>query len=109
MSIEIKLNHIPAINFSMQQNHVPVIRYVTVKNNGHEDLDDLDILITFDPECAAPVTLHIDRLKGEKSLRLEDIPVKLSTSFLSNLPKPPTTYPYSPSTNGADYLCIRRC
>ena len=85
MSIEIKLNHIPAINFSMQQNHVPVIRYVTVKNNGHEDLDDLDILITFDPECAAPVTLHIDRLKGEKSLRLEDIPVKLSTSFLSNL------------------------
>ncbi|MDE5786256.1 MAG: DUF3320 domain-containing protein [Duncaniella sp.] len=85
MSIEVSLNHIPVINFSMQQNHVPVIREIIVKNDGEADLEGVDIAIAFDPDFAEAPTLHIERIGAGKSARLTDIPVHISTTFLSNL------------------------
>lgn len=83
--MDVSLNHIPVINFSMQQNHVPVIREIILKNTGDDDLTDIDISISFDPEFAEAITHHIDRIPAGNSIRIPDIPVHISTSYLSNL------------------------
>lgn len=84
-SIEVSLNHVPVINFSMQQNHVAVVREVIVGNRGEDDIADVDVVICFDPEFADAVTLHIDRIAAGGEARLTDMPVHISTTYLSNL------------------------
>ena len=85
MCVEVSLSHIPVINFSMQQNHVPVIREIVVKNNGETDMENVDINVTFDPAFADDVDLHIDRIAPGASAILTDIPVHVSTTYLSEL------------------------
>lgn len=85
MCVEVSLNHIPVINFSMQQNHVPVIREIIVKNNAQADIENIDIAITFDPDFAEASTMHVERIGAGKSVQLTDIPVHISTTYLSNL------------------------
>ncbi len=85
MCVEVGFNHIPVINFSLQQNHVPVIRDIVVKNTGETDLEDVIVSISFDPDFAEPLERHIDLLPAGKSVELTDIAVNISTSFLSNL------------------------
>ena len=41
MDIEVKVSHIPVVNFALQQNHVPVIREIAIKNNQEKDLKDV--------------------------------------------------------------------
>lgn len=85
MSVEVSLNHIPVVNFAMQQNHVPVIRELTIRNTGDADLENIEISIEFDPAFADVVTLKVDRLSINTPLRLTDIPVHISTTYMSNL------------------------
>ena len=41
MNLEVHVAHIPIVNFAMQQNHVPVIREIMLKNTGKNDLKDV--------------------------------------------------------------------
>ncbi len=41
-----------SINFAMQQNYVPVIRYLVVNNTSEETIENLDLKVTFEPEFA---------------------------------------------------------
>ena len=50
--LEISLSYIPVINFSLQQNHVPVIREIVLRNTGDERIDDIDLVVQFKPEFA---------------------------------------------------------
>lgn len=47
-----------AMNFAMQQNYVPLVRSVTIKNNSDEEIKDIMLKISFEPEFAKP--LHIE-------------------------------------------------
>ena len=85
MSVEVCLNCIPVINFSMQQNHVRVIRDVRVKNTGEADLENVELAFVFDPDFGQITPVHVERLAAGESLELTDIPVSISTTYLSNL------------------------
>lgn len=85
MSVEVSLNHVPVINFAMQQNHVAVIREITIKNTGDEELENISVEIGFDPSFADPITLHVERIGAGSKVQLNDIPVHISTTYLSNL------------------------
>jgi len=85
MGVVIGLNHIPVINFSMQQNHVSVIREIIGRNIGEDNLDGLDIMVSFDPEFAEFIVLHVDRISSGSDVRHSDILAHISTAYLSNL------------------------
>ncbi|MDE6277435.1 MAG: DUF3320 domain-containing protein [Muribaculaceae bacterium] len=85
MSVEVSLKYLPVINFSMQQNHVAVIREVGLKNTGESSIEGLEVVINFDPAFAEPVSLRIDNVAEGGTVELTDIPVHISTTFLSNL------------------------
>lgn len=85
MSVDVTLNYIPVVNFSMQQNHVRIIREIAVENTGATNLEDIDIAVSFDPLFAEVSPLHVDRLPVGTSVQLTDVPVHILTTYLSDL------------------------
>ena len=85
MDIEVKVSHIPVVNFALQQNHVPVIREIAIKNNQEKDLKDVCVRIAFEPEFATSYTHHIESIDMGAEEKMTAIPIQISTSFLSQL------------------------
>ena len=81
--LSISLSYLPVINFAMQQNHVPVIREISLRNNGEETLKDIDIIVRFDPEFAQEYSTHIDSIAPESEEKIAVIPISISTDYLS--------------------------
>lgn len=85
MNLEVQVIHIPVVNFAMQQNHVPVIREIVLKNTDAEDIKNLSIQISFEPDFAKSHQLYIDSIHAGSEERLSNISIQFSTSFLSQL------------------------
>lgn len=85
MNLEVQVVHVPVVNFAMQQNHVPIIREITLKNTGEEYFKELCVQISFEPDFAKLCQLHIESIASGSEEQIASIPIQLSTSFLSQL------------------------
>ena len=83
--LEIRLSYIPVINFALQQNHVPIIREIILRNTGEEQIDDIDLVVQFKPEFALEYSQHLDSIAPGKFVRISVVPISVSTEFLSSL------------------------
>ncbi len=83
--LEISLSYIPVINFSLQQNHVPVIREIVLRNTGDERIDDIDLVVQFKPEFALEYSQHLDSIEPGNFARISVVPISVSTEFLASL------------------------
>lgn len=83
--LEVEFIYSPSINFAMQQNHVSVARKLLIKNTGESDLLQISIGLTSDPEFVATWEHQVDVLKAGDSFELDTVPLKVSSSYLSNL------------------------
>ncbi len=72
------------ISFALQQNHVQIIKYVSIKNNGFEKLTDVRIHITSNPRFSEPETLTLEELNAGEAVELRPDLI-LSTDYLSRL------------------------
>jgi hypothetical protein len=84
-SLQVDLIYSPIINFAMQQNHVPVIRKLTIKNIGGSDLNNIQIQIIPEPEFAIEWNKKIDALPKEELIDLGAIDIKTITKYLAEL------------------------
>jgi superfamily I DNA and/or RNA helicase len=73
------------VNYAMQQNHVPVIRQLILRNDSDIDLQNIQIEITSQPEFALPFHTTIDSLPARKAVNLGAIDLLLSGSYLVNI------------------------
>ncbi len=73
------------INFSLQQNHVPIIRKFIVTNPSGNNYENLSINISSEPEFAIPGSLKISSLPDGESFQVNNFDLKLSAKFLSEL------------------------
>lgn len=85
MGLKVNIDYIPLINFAMQQNHAVVLREIKISNDSEDNLENISVSFSFDPDFGSIETLHIDILPAGAETRLSDIPLRISTSFLSNL------------------------
>lgn len=85
MIVEVNVIHVPVVNFAMQQNHVPVIREITLKNTGKDDLREVCVNISFEPDFASPYQLRIESIPSGAVERISAVSVQLSITFLSQL------------------------
>lgn len=76
---------IPKINFAMQQNYIPFIRNLTVNNEGDEDISDVKLNITFDPQFARTFTYDISTVPAGQSVEVSPLRIILSTEMLFSL------------------------
>ncbi len=83
-SIEVDLIYSPIVNFAMQQNHVPVIRKLTIKNPGDVSLNGLLVEISAEPDFAVLWKKHID-LSPYTLADLGPVDIKFNTAYLVEL------------------------
>ena len=83
--IEVDIDMNPSANFAMQQNFVPLINSLSIKNTSVEVFKDLTVEITSDPAFCEVWMGNIAELQPLQEVRLSSIPLLMSPSFLANL------------------------
>ena len=85
-NVSIELGMSKVINFSMQQNHVPIIRSIKIKNlSTTEDLHNIKVKITSQPEFLYEWTIIIDMIPREKIYEIDTVAIKLVIDYLYSL------------------------
>lgn len=77
--------HSSVVNFSLQQNKIPVIRKFVIRNVSEKDLQNLRVELSFDPEYAVPFTTSVLSLGKGESVSIDNHDIKLSSGFLSEM------------------------
>ena len=75
----------PVINFSLQQNHVPVIKTLTISNISETDWEMVSIEIKTEPTVVLPWKQHIPGLKKQETRELGAVQLDLDTQYLAEL------------------------
>lgn len=83
-SIGVTFTYDPAINYAFQQNSIPVLRELVVRN-GSVPRKELKVSLRTEPAFAEFIELHIHSLDSEGEFKVGPLDLKLSPSFLENL------------------------
>ncbi len=74
------------LNFAAHQSSFPLLRDLKIENrNSHERFDNLTLKFSTDPPFAGEKTWRIDRVEPQEIVRVEDLDIRVSSEFLSNL------------------------
>lgn len=74
-----------AINFALQQNHIPVVQSIAIHNPSSRDLDDIDLRISSDLKVFLPYSKHLDLIPANTSFVIKDINVLSDAQTLASL------------------------
>ncbi len=83
--IEIRTEGMRAMNLSMQQNYVPLLRSIVLKNTGNDDLTELKLGITFDPAFATARVMSVDGIEAGSSVEITPVDLIFSPEYLFSL------------------------
>lgn len=83
--ITVQLVTFGAMNFAMQQNYVPLIRNITITNNSDEEIYDVTLKISFEPEFAKTFTHKIQKLPPHTEIEISPVNIIVSSEFLFSL------------------------
>lgn len=61
---------ISKINFAMNQNYVPIIRFLTLFNETEEDMRNITLKISFEPDFIKPYEQKIEVLNPQKPIEI---------------------------------------
>jgi hypothetical protein len=84
-NISTEFIYMPFINFAMQQNHIPVVRTLQIQNNGTDDLIDVEVEITSEPDFTTVWTSRVEYLKSGQAFAFDAVNPSISFTFLSSL------------------------
>ena len=85
MSIKLDAVIGSVVNFSMQQNRIPVIRSLTLFNDGEQPVEELTVTVGTEPAFALPFSRTIQLIGAGESLRPDGIDLVLSPEYLFSL------------------------
>ncbi|MCL1895849.1 MAG: hypothetical protein FWG03_04810, partial [Clostridiales bacterium] len=73
------------IGFAMQQNHVPVVRGLSLENRSGTEIRDITVTIATDPGIADEWSVEIDSVLPGREHVIDGIDLRLSASSLFGL------------------------
>ena len=73
------------VSFAMQQNHVPIVRQLIIKNLSNKEMKNLTLTITTDPSIVDEWNTKIASIMPEQEHIIDGITLRLSTSKLFEL------------------------
>lgn len=79
--LDVEFIYLPVVNYSMQQNRIPVVRLFSIKNNTEHPLADLKVSLIFEPEFAAASPVMIERLSPGEMIKITTLNLLLDPSF----------------------------
>ena len=75
----------PVINYALYQNHIPVMRSVTVDNPTEQPLERVTLSVTAVPEIILPFSLTIDYIPAKNTCCVRETDLVLNVDYLANL------------------------
>lgn len=83
-SVELKLVFNPRLNYAAQQNSVPTVSYLELRNSGSEALENLTVKLYLEPDITVePLQLELEQLAPGELFCKDVIDLKLALSKLS--------------------------
>ncbi|WP_431433084.1 DUF4011 domain-containing protein [Bacteroides hominis] len=79
--LDVEFIYLPVINYSMQQNRIPVIRLLSIKNNTERPLTDLKVSLTLEPEFALVSPVMVEKLASGEIIKITGLHLTLDPSF----------------------------
>lgn len=76
---------LPAINYATQQNHVPIIRRLVIRNCSEEPWNDRRVSISTLPDFFNPLRLEVPALAPGESFEAKSVSFSMSSQFLTDL------------------------
>ncbi|WP_028609850.1 DUF3320 domain-containing protein [Paenibacillus harenae] len=83
--LQSKWSYSDIVNYAMQQNHVPVVKNIALTHSAEEELREVIVTLSAEPEFAYGWTKKIDVLPAGQTVDLGAIPLRLSTDYLGGL------------------------
>ena len=73
------------INYALYQNHIPVMRSVTVDNPREQALECVTLSVNSAPEIILPFSLTLDYIPAQNTFCVNEIELVLNVDYLANL------------------------
>lgn len=83
--IELSCSYSGAVNFAMQQNQIPIVHRLLLKNTSSQELHNLTLSIAFDPMFAVEWKTEIALVMPEETIELKTVDIHLSPSYLYSI------------------------
>ena len=83
-TIQCEYEYDKKVSFALQQNHVPVIKFLVIKNRSEETLSNVRIEITSNPNFCEPYSQMIQELEAGEIIEIRPDLI-LSSEYLSAL------------------------
>jgi very-short-patch-repair endonuclease len=83
-NIGVDLEHSPCVNFAFQQNAIPVVQRLVIRNDSDERLQGVTCTLSVSPEVAPAITREIRELGPHDDQVIMDLPLQLSFEALSS-------------------------
>ena len=83
--LHMSLSVLPAVNFALQQNHIPVVQSIAISNPSDRELENIDLRITSDLDIILPCSRHLERIPAKESCVLKNIQLTLDVQGLAGL------------------------
>src|SRR5690606_23387367 len=80
-----ELIYSPVINYAMQQNYVPVVRRLSIKNNTKEEWRNVVISFTIEPDLAHAWTYSVESVPPDGIIELDAIRISIRPQTLAEL------------------------
>ncbi len=73
------------VNFAMQQNDVPIVKKLIVKNDGEEDIKRVQVVLSVEPEFAHEWSTTVESIPAHGAVDIDGIDLHLSPTYLYGL------------------------
>lgn len=83
--LKIDFVYCPAVNFAMQQNHVPVVRRLLLRNESLEPIEGVKVVVSMSPELSKGAEQLIESIPQGGMIEADRILLSLSAQYLAEL------------------------
>ena len=83
IGVELDLEHSPSVNFAFQQNAIPVVQRLVLRNESEERFANVVCTLSISPEVCPPITREIRELAPQSDLAITDLSFQLDFDALS--------------------------
>ncbi len=73
---------LPVLSFAMQQNHIQAVRRIILANQSGEPVENVYLLISFEPEFARELRIDVGSLGTEQPVEISPVRLTLLSGFL---------------------------